>query len=119
MNNFNIMSGPKTFKVCTPNKFPNEDCAKAYFRGCLDGDGTVGKDGKSFSILTASDNFIDGIVSMLNTYVCNKFHKRYEIYPIVSGCQGTGKKALDWTYSLENCFCLSRKYERYLNKLMI
>ena len=117
--NFGIVSGPKTFNVSTPKTFPSEDCAKAYFRGCLDGDGTVAKDGQSFSILTASEDFIDGIVSILNKYVGTEFHKRYEVYPIVSGCQGTGKKVLDWTYSLENCFCLKRKHERYLSKLMI
>ena len=35
-------------------------------------------------------------------------------YPIVSGGISTGKRALDWAYSLENCFRLERKYERYL-----
>ena len=113
--NFGIPQGAKTFTVCCPSSYYNEDCAKAYFRGCLDGDGTIGTDGKSFGILTASSAFIEGLAKLLNTYVGPEYHLRMEgDYPIVSGGSNTGKRALDWAYSLENCFRLERKYERYL-----
>ena len=113
--NFGIPQGAKTFTVCCPSSYYNEDCAKAYFRGCLDGDGTIGTDGKSFGILTASSDFIEGLAKLLNTYVGPEYHLRMEGgYPIVSGGSNTGKRALDWAYSLENCFRLERKYERYL-----
>lgn len=117
--NFGIPSGAKTFTVKTPASFPNEDCAKAYFRGCLDGDGTISTDGVSFGILTASDDFIDGLVSILNTYVGPEYHKRYEVYPMVSAGGKVGKRVLDWMYSLNGCFKLERKYNRYKSKLMI
>ena len=112
MTNFGIPSGAKTFSVKTPSAYFNEDCAKAYFRGCLDGDGTIGKDGVSFSILTASEEFIDGLVVLLNQFVGPEYHKRYEVYPLVSGGGNTGKRALQWAYSLENCFRLERKYQK-------
>ena len=114
-NNFGIPQGAKTFTVCCPASYYNEDCAKAYFRGCLDGDGCIGKDGKSFGILTASHNFIEGLATLLRAYVGPEYHLRVEgAYPQVSAGGNTGKRVLDWTYSLENCFRLERKYERYL-----
>lgn len=113
--NFNIPQGAKTFTVGVPSSYYNEDCAKAYFRGCLDGDGSIGKDGKGFGILTASHEFIEGVAKLLRTYVGPEYHLRVEgNYPQVSAGGNTGKRALDWAYSLKNCFCLKRKYERYL-----
>lgn len=61
IEHFIIPQGAKTFTVGVPSSYYNEDCAKAYFRGCLDGDGSIGKDGKGFSILTASHEFIEGL----------------------------------------------------------
>ena len=112
---FNIPQGAKTFSVGVPKSYYNEDCAKAYFRGCLDGDGSIGKDGKGFGILTASYDFIEGVAELLRTYVGPDYHLRVEgSYPQVSAGGSTGKRALDWAYSLKNCFRLKRKYERYL-----
>ena len=113
--NFNIPSGPKTFSVGIPSSFTNEDCAKAYFRGCLDGDGSISKQGKSFSILTASESLMKGLQHILNLYIGPEYHIRYtRNFPILSAAGSKSKKVLDWCYSLKNCFRLDRKFERYL-----
>lgn len=113
-SNFSIKSGPKTFDVRIPSKFYSEDCAKAYIRGCIDGDGTISSQGKSFSILTASEYLISGIVDILNEYVDNRYHMRYERgYPTISGNAKSAKLVLDWVYSLPNCFKLDRKFKKY------
>lgn len=113
-NNFSIPSGAKTFIVGTPKNIPTEDCAKAYFRGCLDGDGSI--KGKSFSILTASSDLISGIVYILNYYINDfTYNIRYQRnYPIVEASGSRGLAALSWTYSLNNCFMLKRKYYKFL-----
>lgn len=116
--NFNIPDGPKTFTVEVPSKFINEDCAKAYFRGCLDGDGYIYAKGKCFTILSASEIFVDGLVNLLNTYLNCAYIKSFERYPLIRAQGNKCKSALTWAYSLENCFVLNRKYSEY-NKLMI
>lgn len=113
--NFNIPSGAKTFSVGAPSSFKNENYAKAYFRGCLDGDGCISNQGKSFSILIASLDLIKGLQHILNLYVGPEYHIRYERgFPLISGRDTTAKKVLDWCYSLEDCFKLDRKYKKYL-----
>ena len=58
----------KTFNAQVPQSFPSEDCAKAYIRGCIDGDGSIQKDGRCVTIATASEKFISGIVAIVKHY---------------------------------------------------
>ena len=125
LNNFSIPKENKTYNVSIPKKFPNEDCAKAYILGCLDGDGHIGK--KKFSLVNSAENFIKGFKDIIYTYTGIKICFRYELrkktknyYPCVDV---TGKKAiqiLDWVYSTTCNFYLNRKYKKYLElKMMI
>lgn len=121
LDNFNISQCNKTFTVKTPIKFYNNDCVKAYLRGCLDGDGCISN--KTFSLFTASEEFIKGLIDLINSnlninlrmyYIQGKVNK-------IPGIQVSGKKTkiiLSWIYELDNCFRLNRKYQKYL-KLMI
>lgn len=111
----------KTFEVGVPEKFYNEDCVKAYVRGCLDGDGCIGLGAKSFTICNGSVDFIQGMKNIFNSYVgisCNVYYQKGTslpgtFYPCIE-IQGTNcKKLLDWIYSLQDCFYLRRKYLRY------
>lgn len=117
----NSKESNKTFDVGVPNTFYNEDCAKAYVRGCLDGDGCIGNRWVSFSICNGSKNFIQGMCDIINKYTDVNSVVKYQkgttiksaLYPYI---ELQGKRArvfLDWVYSLKDCFYLKRKYERY------
>lgn len=123
INNFNIPNKDKTFNLQVPNNFYNEDCIKAYIRGCIDGDGSINKNNLQVSIFTASKSFILGLIKIIKevldlditlTYIKGKKNKIPGFYITNNKC----KKFLNWIYSLDNCFKLNRKYERYI-KLMI
>lgn len=115
---FNLTDNNKTFTATCPYNFVNDDCAKGYIRGCIDGDGCIShlSRGGTLAILTASRELILGIQSIIKRY-CN-----IEMFVCEErgywGVKIGGKKCqaiLDWVYSLENCFRLERKYKSYLN----
>ena len=115
--NFNISTVNKTFTTSAPKNFPTEDCAKAFIRGCLDGDGYISKDCKTVNICTASEDFIKGIGYIVELYnVPGNYslkHGDNGDYPQYCWRTNKAKKFLTWLYSLENCFKLQRKYLRY------
>lgn len=118
LTNFGINDGAKTFTVGFPSTFYNENCAKAFILGCIDGDGYVSKSINRLSILTASHTFISGIAETLQKYTGVKTkvqfeHKRSTEYPCIRVQGNRAKKILDWVYSLEDCFRLDRKYQNY------
>ena len=115
---FNLTDTNKTFTAICPDNFVNENCAKGYIRGCIDGDGCIShlSKGGSLAILTASKDLILGIRSIVKKY-CDIEMSVYEEKGYW-GVRVGGKKCqvvLDWVYSLENCFRLERKYKSYLN----
>lgn len=123
--NFSIPKENKTFDVSIPKNIPNEDCAKAYILGCLDGDGCIGK--KKFSLVNSAEKFIKGFKDIIYNYtgieICFNYETRKKTgntYPCINA---TGKKAiqiLDWVYSTTCKFYLNRKYKKYLDlKMMI
>lgn len=117
----------KTFDL----KFPNiegDDNLKMFLRGCLDGDGNInvkksnkgGYIGGQFRIVTASNDFIKGIINSINT----KFGFNYEL-----SCHRTKGKAYpklemrvddsitfyNWLYQGYEDFRFPDKYNKYLN----
>lgn len=117
--NFSIPEKNKTFKLGCPKHIPNEDCAKAYIRGCFDGDGTIGNN-KVIKILTASDNFINGIRNIIKLYTgisMSKYIIRNNYgheYPDLEAHGESAIKILSWIYSLDDCFKLDRKYNKFI-----
>lgn len=114
----NITAINKTYNVEGPVDFPSEDCAKAYIRGCIDGDGCIGLNGKSLSLYTSSLSLIKNITQIIKDYTGIYRNVLYQNkkYP---GFEAGGKTAisiLDWVYDLEDCFMLKRKYDRYRNQ---
>lgn len=117
---FNIPPGPKTFTLQVPKSFPNEQCAKAYFLGCMDGDGCLSSSEFAFSLTTASEDFVVGLNQILKTYLgiscCVYFEKREgkKLYPTISSSCSKAKLVEQWMYSIiDDCFFLRRKYLRY------
>lgn len=124
LSNFNIDSHSKTYRVEGPVVFPSEDAAKAYIRGCWDGDGCI-TSCSHIALLTASEMLILNIRSIIKHYTGVELNFRYEWrknrdvkYPIIDKGGKDALKVLKWMYSLDNCFKLNRKYEQFL-KLMI
>jgi hypothetical protein len=120
---FNIPARNKTFDLDIPKSFPSEDCAKAYIRGCIDGDGSIAVDGKSVRVCTASEAFVKGLGEVVEKYtgIGHRFffiaasgYSKGKLYPAVEWNSTRAKPLLDWVYSLEDCFKLERKYQRYL-----
>lgn len=125
---FNIPPGPKTFNLQIPVSFPNEDCAKAYFLGCVDGDGCISKSKYQITLTTASIDFIQGLNKILKQYLNIEaliyFEKRSQDrqFPTLSIYNWKAKLTCDWMYSIiDQCFYLERKYLKYkhINELMI
>ena len=117
---FNIPPGPKTYNLKVPITFPNENCAKAYFLGCMDGDGSISGKYYGFSLATASYDFILGLKNILRQYLCVEcciwFGKcdGEPKYPTICASGRKAKVIEDWMYSIKNqCFYLERKYLKY------
>ena len=120
-NRFGIVTENKTFNLNTPTNFYSEACAKAYIRGCLDGDGYISDTLPLVTLCTASEQFVLGVANIVKDYTGINF--RYTTtprsnnrqFPIVEWKTKRAKDLLDWVYSLDDCFKLERKYQRYLN----
>jgi hypothetical protein len=116
LENFGIPCGAKTFNVETPKSITNEDCAKAYVRGCIDGDGCIRKNKVSVTILTASEKFILGVKSIIKDFSGIDTHFNYERgYPLIRIGGAEARNLLRWVYSVDNCLMLERKYQAYLD----
>lgn len=122
--NFNIPSGAKTYTVGVPIQFTNEDCAKAYLHGCIDGDGYISEDGRGFGLTTASENFVRGLHSIILKYtgqdICFYYEKRNGecAYPTISTSCSKSDIVLGWMYSLSDCFSLKRKEEKFKKHML-
>lgn len=121
---FNISTVNKTFDTDVPINFPTESCAKAYLRGCIDGDGYVEKSGHTVIVCTASQSFIDGLAKIVKQYInidCRLFKaKRLNCeYPAVEWKTRRAEALLRWIYSIDNCFKLERKYQRFINNFNV
>lgn len=114
--NFDIPLTKKTYTLKTPSLFISEDCIKAYILGSLDGDGSISSTRSRIRLVTASEDYIDGMITLINKYsgvTANKYivHRKNASYP---GLAITGKnkcrKFLTWLYSYKPRLYLERKY---------
>ena len=118
---FNISVNNKTFETSVPKEFPNEECARAYVRGCLDGDGYIGKTIPRLSFLTASYQLVSGVADIIKTYTGISLKVRQECkrgtnsYPCINASRQQALKILNWVYGGDNSITLKRKYNNYLN----
>lgn len=115
---FNIDVKNKTFNTSVPKSFPNEECARAYVRGCLDGDGYIGSNKPRFTLLTASEKLVYGIKDIIKCYTKVDISVRYERrktrnYPCIAVQGRNAIEVLDWVYGGNNFLTLERKYSRY------
>lgn len=118
--NFCIPSGAKTFIVGTPTSIPNEDCAKAYVRGCIDGDGHIKKNNVCLTILTASEKLIDGLYKLILDYTGISVNVGIERgYPYIRIGGKGAKKLLSWVYDGGTPLRLERKYQAYLHSIRV
>ena len=115
---FNIPKKNKTYFLKTPDNFLSEECAKAYVKGCFDGDGSISDKNYSYRLSTASEDFIRGLAAIIEQYTNVKpsiyFEKRKDKkYPTIANGGNPAKIVLDWVYSSKT-LCLKRKLKKYL-----
>lgn len=118
LEKFNIIGKNKTFDLRAPDSFYNEDCAKAYVLGCLDGDGCISHlkvKKPNVALTTASKDFVHDLVNIVKKYTDVNVKYDESRYATLSvGGKHNVAKFLDWVYSTTSQLRLERKYERYL-----
>lgn len=114
-NYFNITPA-KSMTLKFPKDFYNDENASMYFRGVIDGDGNIKKDG-TVRLYCGSNDFIDECILFLNERFNWKINKTFvrKKYPGFSLSPKKAKVFLDWIYKYDNTYQLQRKYEQYLN----
>lgn len=108
-----------------PNTFPDEDCARLFLRGCLDGDGNIhilrnksgGYYSGTFRIVKGFKGFIDGVKNLLLKYVdidCPlTWHKTSKgTYPKLELKVAESKKFYRWVYEGFPEYRLSEKFSK-------
>lgn len=124
----NVEGRLKTYTLKFPSEFKNDDCARMYLRGMLDGDGNIHlRKSKSipnkytsltFRIVTASNDYIQGLIDYIN----ERFDFSYEVsiakvkgveYPKLEMKALDSLKLLDFIYKGFEDFRFKDKYCRY------
>lgn len=129
LKKLNIEGSNKTYDL----KFPklndlSEDCQLMFMRGVLDGDGNIHVQkskysgnyiGGQFRVVTASEDFIQGIIDFLN----KKFNRQEKLsfakvkgvnYPKLEMTVEGSKQFYNWVYQGYEDFRLKDKYSKYL-----
>ena len=103
-----------------PVEFIPEELLCYYFRGLIDGDGCIHKDGK-VSIYSGSKNFIESVQDILCKTIGVKKLKIYHgtTYFVSWGSKEDKQKFFNFLYKdkLNKAFFYKRKYERLYNNL--
>lgn len=116
---FNIPLRKKTFYLKTPDIYISDDCIKAYLLGCLDGDGNISSKRMRIRLVTASEDFIDGIKNIIDSYSPVESKKYYmerkgKRYPgILIGGRSRCSKFIEWMLSYSPKLFLKRKNKIY------
>lgn len=97
-----------------PDSFYDEDCARMYFRGLLDGDGNI-KLTKIFRITITNKDFLLSMSDYLNkTIGTNTVVKPDRKYWKIEMVKRDSKLFLDWVYKGYEQFRFLDKYYRYI-----
>ena len=97
-----------------PDSFYDEDCARMYFRGLLDGDGNI-KLTKIFRITITNKDFLLSMSDYLNkTIGTNTVVKPNRKYWKIEMVKRDSKLFLDWVYKGYEQFRFLDKYYRYI-----
>lgn len=97
-----------------PESFYDEDCARMYFRGLLDGDGNI-KLTKIFRITITNKDFLLSMSDYLNkTIGTNTVVKPDRKYWKIEMVKRDSKLFLDWVYKGYEQFRFLDKYYRYI-----
>lgn len=121
----NIKGDNKTFSVRVPDYFPDEDCARLFLRGVLDGDGNIHltkhPSGKiknyEFRIVTGSLGFMEGLQKLFKQYLNIetplKVHRvKEKEYPSISLKSSESKNFYRWVYQGYTTFRLKDKFDK-------
>jgi len=104
------------YNDCVPDKF-----LSSFFRGLIDGDGTVGirKDGKTiwWSLASASKEFIDDLCGVDDCFYRYGSKDGKMHYLMVRGGRIKLFKILQWMYNNKDDFYLRRKYAKVQDKI--
>lgn len=116
-----IPEGAKSYTISMP-MLPTEECYRMFVRGVFEGDGSLYayKKGICFTIVSASERFIDGIIATIKTYTGVTLNKNIQSLP-------TGKKMFfarkyrpievsavaSWLYIGHRDLVLSRKFASF------
>ena len=128
MKLFGVKSARKTYDLKFPKLMSgNEDCQRMFCRGLLDGDGNIHYKistytnkpvGGQFRIVTASREFIEGLIRFIN----KKFEFNYSVsiakirgveYPKLEMKVEDSMKFYDWVYERYEDFRFTDKYTKY------
>lgn len=97
-----------------PDDFYDEDCARMYFRGLLDGDGNI-KLTKTFRITITNKDFLLSMSDYLNkTIGTNTVVKPDRKYWKIEMVKRDSKLFLDWVYKGYEQFRFLDKYYHYI-----
>ena len=97
-----------------PESFYDEDCARMYFRGLLDGDGNI-KLTKIFRITITNKDFLLSMSEYLNNTIgTNTVVKPDRKYWKIEMVKRDSKLFLDWVYKGYEQFRFLDKYYRYI-----
>lgn len=118
----------KTYDLQFPNHFYNIDCLRMYLRGVLDGDGSIKIKkskytnkyvGGQFRLVTASQEFIQGVINCVNKYLnlnckLSIAKIRGKEYPKLEMTVEDSLKFYDFIYKGFEEFRFKDKYDKYL-----
>lgn len=97
-----------------PSDFYDEDCARMYMRGILDGDGNIRLTGE-FRITLTNKDFLNKMSEYLNrTLGINTEVRPDRKYCKIEMRKSDSRKFLDWVYQDYDEFKFLDKYYRYL-----
>ena len=107
--------GGTSFTAGVPSTFHNEDCARMFLRGVLDGDGNVhliksrsksnfgNTVGCTFRAVKGSLDFIQGVIDLINTHLPTACSLSWATvrgvkYPKLEMTKGDSALFFDWVY---------------------
>lgn len=122
LGEMNVNGDHKTQTINFPHEFCNDDCAKMFVRGVVDGDGCIRtfKHSTGFAVVCDSEKFIVGMINYLNkrfninmTLGEHKSTKNSKIYPSCNVYSKQPKEIVEWMYTGYPEYRLLDKYTKH------